>query len=85
MQTRFKIPQIVEFYGATEMPIGFMNLNNKFGAVGRASPLLVGLFGCKRNTMISQEGYECINNEIGMPYYCHYYLGTQLYAPLERC
>ncbi|XP_067666872.1 long-chain fatty acid transport protein 2-like [Haliotis asinina] len=37
--TRFRIPQVVEFYAATESPIGFSNIYNKVGSVGRASPL----------------------------------------------
>ncbi|KAK3095057.1 hypothetical protein FSP39_009767 [Pinctada imbricata] len=40
LNTRFNIPNVTEFYGATEMPVGFINLTNKFGACGRLSPLL---------------------------------------------
>ena len=40
-QKRFNIPNIVEFYGATEGTGGFFNIHNKTGAVGRCSPLLV--------------------------------------------
>ncbi|WAR00669.1 S27A2-like protein [Mya arenaria] len=39
-QSRFNIPRIIEFYGATENPSGFVNLTNKEGACGRASPYL---------------------------------------------
>ncbi|XP_052792172.1 long-chain fatty acid transport protein 2-like [Mya arenaria] len=39
-QSRFKIPRIIEFYGATENPSGSVNLTNKVGACGRASPYL---------------------------------------------
>ena len=41
-QERFKIPKIVEFYGATESPISFVNVTNKIGACGRSSPMMVG-------------------------------------------
>ena len=40
-QQRFKIPQIIEFYGATESPVAFINVSNKVGACGRCSPVLV--------------------------------------------
>lgn len=43
MSDRFKIPHIYEFYAATEMPVGMVNISNKLGAVGRMSPLLVRL------------------------------------------
>ena len=42
-QSRFKIPSIVEFYGATESPVAFANLTNKFGSCGRSSPFLVSV------------------------------------------
>lgn len=38
-QNRFKVPQIMEFYGATEGPIVLFNVNNKVGAAGRLSPV----------------------------------------------
>ena len=41
-EKRFKIPKIYEYFGATEGAAAFMNLENKFGACGRASPFLVG-------------------------------------------
>ena len=43
VQKRFKIPMIYELFGSTEGPVMIMNLANKPGAVGRISPLLVGL------------------------------------------
>ncbi|KAL3866075.1 hypothetical protein ACJMK2_043414 [Sinanodonta woodiana] len=39
-RSRFQIPNIVEFYAATEGPVGTINLFNKVGAVGRSSPIL---------------------------------------------
>ncbi|XP_046354705.2 very long-chain acyl-CoA synthetase-like [Haliotis rufescens] len=42
--TRFRIPQVLEFYAATESPVGFTNIFNKVGSVGRASPLTSLLF-----------------------------------------
>lgn len=40
-QRRFKIPKIIEFFGATEAPTFFINICDKVGAVGRISPLIV--------------------------------------------
>jgi fatty-acyl-CoA synthase len=34
-QTRFKIPKIVEFYGATEGNVSLVNFDGKVGAIGR--------------------------------------------------
>jgi fatty-acyl-CoA synthase len=34
-QQRFRIPQVVEFYGATEGNVGLLNLDNRVGAIGR--------------------------------------------------
>ncbi|XP_069137266.1 long-chain fatty acid transport protein 2-like isoform X2 [Argopecten irradians] len=45
-QNRFAVPNIVEFYAATEMPVGFINLFNKFGACGRSSPFLRKIVPC---------------------------------------
>ncbi|OWF41450.1 very long-chain acyl-CoA synthetase-like [Mizuhopecten yessoensis] len=45
-QRRFSVPNMVEFYAATEMPIGFINLFNKFGACGRSSPFLRKIVPC---------------------------------------
>lgn len=39
-KNRFKIPRVLEFYGATEGPVGMTNLTNKVGACGRSSPYL---------------------------------------------
>ncbi|KAH3830495.1 hypothetical protein DPMN_103739 [Dreissena polymorpha] len=39
-RTRFGIPNIAEFYAATEGTAGFMNILNVDGACGRSSPLL---------------------------------------------
>jgi acyl-CoA synthetase (AMP-forming)/AMP-acid ligase II len=39
-QSRFQIKDIVEFYGATELPVGFINIYNQAGAVGKINPLL---------------------------------------------
>ncbi|XP_063415992.1 long-chain fatty acid transport protein 2-like [Mytilus trossulus] len=43
-QKKFKIDQILEFYGATEMPVGFINIENAVGSVGRVSPLIKRIF-----------------------------------------
>jgi acyl-coenzyme A synthetase/AMP-(fatty) acid ligase len=38
---RYNIPNICEFFGATEGVAGFVNLNNKTGSCGRYSPVTV--------------------------------------------
>lgn len=40
-QSRFGIPRIAEFYGATEGNVVLMNADNKVGAVGKRPPALV--------------------------------------------
>ncbi|XP_046350832.1 very long-chain acyl-CoA synthetase-like isoform X4 [Haliotis rufescens] len=40
VQARFRIPQITEFFGATEGNTMLFNVSNKPGAIGRLSPLL---------------------------------------------
>ena len=40
---RFKIPQIFELFGATEGSLMTVNVSNRIGACGRASPLMVSL------------------------------------------
>lgn len=42
-QKRFKIPKIVEYFGASEGPVGFSNTWGKVGSCGRLSPFLVSL------------------------------------------
>lgn len=37
-QERFRIPQIIEFYGATEGTASLFNLDNRIGAIGRMRP-----------------------------------------------
>ncbi|XP_056008270.1 long-chain fatty acid transport protein 2-like isoform X2 [Ostrea edulis] len=39
-QKRFKIPKIVEYFGASEGPVGFSNTWGKVGSCGRLSPFL---------------------------------------------
>ena len=43
-QKRFKVPNVCEFFGATEGTTAFMNISNRTGAVGRMSPFIVRLF-----------------------------------------
>ena len=40
-QDRFKVPRIIEHFGATEGTSITVNLTNKVGAIGRISPFLV--------------------------------------------
>lgn len=42
-QKRYKIPKIVEFFGATEGTAAFVNTWGRVGSCGRLSPLLVSL------------------------------------------
>jgi len=44
-QERFAIPQIIEFYGATEGNVIFMNVDNTVGAIGRMPRVLQKLQG----------------------------------------
>jgi fatty-acyl-CoA synthase len=46
-QRRFRIPQIVEFYGATEGNVGLLNLDNRIGAVGRLPAALRSAVGVR--------------------------------------
>ncbi|ESO92527.1 hypothetical protein LOTGIDRAFT_232997 [Lottia gigantea] len=43
-QERFNIPHVAEFYGATEAPVGLINICNQLGSIGRTSPLLKKIF-----------------------------------------
>ena len=44
-QERFRIPRIVEFYGATEGTSSIINLDNRVGAIGRMRPRLARRLG----------------------------------------
>jgi fatty-acyl-CoA synthase len=44
-QERFRIPRIVEFYGATEGTGSLFNLDNRVGAIGRMRPALARRLG----------------------------------------
>ncbi|MEZ5243906.1 MAG: long-chain-acyl-CoA synthetase [Acidimicrobiales bacterium] len=44
-QERFRIPRIVEFYGATEGTSSLFNLDNRVGAIGRLRPALAKRMG----------------------------------------
>ena len=43
-QTRFAIPKIIEFYGATEGNVSMLNYDGKLGAVGRVPSYMRGIF-----------------------------------------
>jgi fatty-acyl-CoA synthase len=43
-ETRFRIPQILEFYAATEGSVSLFNTDGKAGAIGRIPPFLAHRF-----------------------------------------
>ena len=59
-QTRFNIPRIAEFYGATEGNAPFANLSNKLGACGRLGPLLVSMWFTAMSRYFSY--YVCLES-----------------------
>jgi fatty-acyl-CoA synthase len=46
-QTRFAIPKIIEFYGATEGNVSMLNYDGKVGAVGRIPDYMLGYFAIR--------------------------------------
>ncbi|HEY2446788.1 MAG TPA: long-chain-acyl-CoA synthetase [Rhizomicrobium sp.] len=74
-QTRFAIPKIVEFYGATEGNVSMMNYDGKVGAVGRIPPYMRGYFAIrivrfdieKEMPLRDAHGFciECADGEVG--------------------
>lgn len=68
---RFNIPEVVEFYGATEGNISLINFMNKVGAVGRMPEYMRGKsngdlikFDVETNTQIRGEDGFCQRTEI---------------------
>jgi len=74
-KTRFRIPQIVEFYAATEANISIYNVEGKPGAIGRIPPFLAHRFPLvlvkfdveKEMPVRDQQGFciRCKTNEVG--------------------
>lgn len=74
-QTRFAIPHIIEFYGATEGNVVLMNYDGRVGAVGRVPwyarslrPIRLVTFDIERETPLRNEkGFctECADGEMG--------------------
>jgi fatty-acyl-CoA synthase len=70
---RFRIPRIVEFYGATEGNLALLNLDGKVGSVGRMPPKLIFDARLVRYDVAADEyerdenGHciECEPNEVG--------------------
>ncbi|XP_052077882.1 long-chain fatty acid transport protein 5-like [Mytilus californianus] len=73
-QNRFKIEDIIEIYGATELSFGFGNLYNAVGATGRITPLLKILlpiafikFDSVTNQPVRNDKRRCVPVETGEP------------------
>ncbi|XP_078572756.1 long-chain fatty acid transport protein 2-like isoform X1 [Branchiostoma floridae x Branchiostoma japonicum] len=71
-QERFGVSDVVEFYAATEGNVGFVNLLQKFGAIGYASPLMRKLRPCNfvkydvaTGEPIRDENGHCIETKPG--------------------
>lgn len=72
-QTRFDIPEIREFYGATEAPGIIVNLTNRPGSVGRVpmrrfSAMRIVRYDIDRDDYVRDEHglcFECRPNEVG--------------------
>ena len=68
-QTRFAIPQILEYYAATEGVVSLYNVEGKPGSIGRIPPALRGHFGV-RLIKVDDEG-EPLRGENGLCVACH--------------
>jgi fatty-acyl-CoA synthase len=74
-QSRFAIPRIIEFYGATEGNVALMNYDGKVGAVGRIPSWLRNVFATrivrfdieKEIPIRDAQGFciECADGEVG--------------------
>jgi fatty-acyl-CoA synthase len=74
-QSRFKIPQIIEFYAATEGGVSLFNVEGKCGAIGRVpsylahrfAPALVKFDIEKEEPVRNKDGFclRCAANEVG--------------------
>jgi len=74
-KNRFRIPQILEFYAATEANISLYNCEGKLGAIGRVPPFLAHRFpialvkfdGEKEEPFRDEQGrcIRCAPNEVG--------------------
>ncbi|HUO87705.1 MAG TPA: long-chain-acyl-CoA synthetase [Rhizomicrobium sp.] len=74
-QTRFRIPKIVEFYGATEGNVSMLNYDGTVGAVGRIPSYMRGIlttrivkFDIEKEVPVrAPDGFciECADNEVG--------------------
>ncbi|XP_052082283.1 long-chain fatty acid transport protein 2-like [Mytilus californianus] len=76
LQKRFKIPKIIEFFGASEGTSAMVNLCNRPGAVGRISPLMNRLdpapkflvkYDVVTATPLRDKSGRCIKVQIGEP------------------
>jgi fatty-acyl-CoA synthase len=69
-QRRFAVPQIVEFYGATESNVSMVNLAGRAGSVGKAAPgtkIALVRFDVDRDAPVRDARGRCIACEVGEP------------------
>ena len=71
-QKRFRIPEIVEFYGATEGNVAVINFDNKVGSIGRMPPILRSAGGIRllkydveRDELVRDAGGRYVESEPG--------------------
>lgn len=68
-KTRFRIPQIFEFYAATEGNLSLFNIDGKPGAIGRIPPYLAHRFPASL-VKFDVEKHEPVRNEQGFCIRC---------------
>jgi fatty-acyl-CoA synthase len=69
-QARFRIPQITEFYGATESNIALVNLEGVVGSVGRPAPGMTPAlvrWDVQKECHLRDGDGHCIEADVGQP------------------
>lgn len=74
-QARFRIPKIVEFYGATELPLALVNLGSRPGAMGRAA---LSYYSPWRIVRRDSESGELLRRADGTCYLCGFHEAGEL-------